>query len=172
MELELLISGVSSGKSTRNLAILCGCSQSNIRYWLRKEGLKTDFVNYSNYKYNIECKQCKNIFDGKGRFCSNVCKSKYYYYLDNNNSGKTAKNQSGNNKKKRLVEYLGGCCQICGYKKNFKALDFHHKIPSDKTFTISSKHNGPYEVLLEEVKKCMLLCRNCHAELHNPDCLL
>ena len=36
------------------------------------------------------------------------------------------------NTKQKLVEALGGCCQICYYNKSLSALEFHHIIPSQK----------------------------------------
>jgi len=67
-------------------------------------------------------------------------------------------------KKKILVDFLGGQCIVCGYKKCLNALDFHHKY--DKNFNISSKMKYRLEILLEEIKKCDLLCANCHREKH------
>ena len=72
-------------------------------------------------------------------------------------------------RKNVLVKMLGGKCTECGYKKSIRALSFHHENPSVKCFDIS--HNGnlmkPWEEVLEEARKCKLLCLNCHAELHN-----
>lgn len=69
-------------------------------------------------------------------------------------------------KKIELVEYKGGECEICGYKKSFRALEFHHKDPSKKDFTISGK-SWSFERLKIEVDKCILVCSNCHAEIHD-----
>lgn len=68
-------------------------------------------------------------------------------------------------KKEKLVEYKGGCCQNCGYKKSIGALEFHHIDPKGKDFTISSKSYA-YERLKKEVDKCVLVCSNCHIEIH------
>ncbi|MBA7560448.1 hypothetical protein ES695_17890 [Candidatus Atribacteria bacterium 1244-E10-H5-B2] len=54
-------------------------------------------------------------------------------------------------------------CQFCGYKKCTSALDFHH-IGGGKEFNISQSSN--LEKIKEEVEKCAVLCKNCHAELH------
>lgn len=70
------------------------------------------------------------------------------------------------NRKKLLVEYLGGKCIRCGYNKCLEALDFHHKNPEEKDFSLSSKWNN-FKRCIEEVKKCILVCSNCHRELHN-----
>ena len=67
--------------------------------------------------------------------------------------------------KTQCVEYLGGKCEICGYDKNVYVLDFHHKDPSQKDFNISESDSN-FEKLKPELDKCMLLCANCHRELH------
>jgi predicted HNH restriction endonuclease len=64
-----------------------------------------------------------------------------------------------------LIDYKGGECEICGYSKCDSALQFHHKDPTEKDFTISGKSLS-FDRLKEEVDKCMLVCSNCHAEIH------
>lgn len=69
------------------------------------------------------------------------------------------------NIKKRMVEYKGGRCQICGYNKCIEALDFHHLDPKDKDFNISGGTRS-FEKLKPEIDKCILVCSNCHREIH------
>lgn len=70
--------------------------------------------------------------------------------------------------KQRLINYKGGKCEICGYNKDSpSAYDFHHINPQDKSFTISKYAKLKFDILREEVDKCMLLCCRCHAELHD-----
>jgi hypothetical protein len=72
--------------------------------------------------------------------------------------------------KKELIDYKGGKCLMCGYNKNIpRAYDFHHRNPKDKEFTISKYSILNMEKLKKEVDKCDLLCRNCHAELHDEE---
>ena len=66
----------------------------------------------------------------------------------------------------KIKEHLGGRCIKCGYDKCLKALGFHHLDPSKKDFTISNDHFKLKEAV-EEVKKCILICSNCHKELHD-----
>jgi len=73
----------------------------------------------------------------------------------------------GRKHKKLLVEHLGGKCITCGYDICPASFDFHHPIPEEKEFTIASELGSmTYQRLLEETEKCMLLCANCHRELH------
>lgn len=72
-------------------------------------------------------------------------------------------------RKLELIELKGGKCQICGYDKNIAALDFHHTNPEEKSFQLDSRHlsNTNIEILKEEAEKCILVCANCHREIHN-----
>lgn len=65
------------------------------------------------------------------------------------------------------VEHLGGVCQICGYSRCAEALDIHHRDPSLKKFGISVDGNTrSWERVKAEIASCILLCANCHRELH------
>lgn len=66
--------------------------------------------------------------------------------------------------KKALVEYKGGCCQECGYRRCITVLQFHHLDPSLKEFSLSRAYNRSWDSLIREVDKCILLCSNCHGE--------
>jgi DNA-binding CsgD family transcriptional regulator len=65
----------------------------------------------------------------------------------------------------KLVEYKGGKCEKCGYDKCTDALEFHHLDPNEKDFTISGK-SWSFDRLKKEVEKCILVCSNCHKEIH------
>lgn len=72
--------------------------------------------------------------------------------------------------KKRCASYKGGACQRCGYDKYIGALDFHHRDPTQKDFTVSHRKNHKWSKSLEkELDKCDLLCANCHREAHRTD---
>ena len=72
--------------------------------------------------------------------------------------------------KKECVDYKGGKCCICGYDKYIGSLDFHHLDPSQKGFEFShlkiTSFKKNEEKLKKELDKCILVCRNCHAEIH------
>jgi hypothetical protein len=67
--------------------------------------------------------------------------------------------------KQRMVDYKGGRCEICGYDRCLRALDFHHRDPATKRFTIAHGHNRSWESLRLELDKCLLVCSNCHLEI-------
>lgn len=65
------------------------------------------------------------------------------------------------------IKYKGGACYICGYKSCSEALDFHHIDESQKDFGISSKgYTRSWESVQQELDKCILVCANCHREIH------
>lgn len=72
------------------------------------------------------------------------------------------------NLKEELVKYKGGKCEICGYNKCYAALEFHHKDPNEKDFGLASKgYTRNIEECKKEVDKCILVCANCHREIHD-----
>ena len=76
--------------------------------------------------------------------------------------------------KEELLEYKGGKCQLCGYQKCSSALDFHHLNPEEKDFSLSTTSSYKnIDKMKQEVDKCILVCANCHREIHyklsNPE---
>jgi predicted HNH restriction endonuclease len=45
-------------------------------------------------------------------------------------------------------------------------MDFHHLDPSLKSKDVKSLMCGRWDKIQEELDKCVLLCANCHRELH------
>lgn len=72
-----------------------------------------------------------------------------------------------NRLKERATYVLGEKCQICGYNKCISALDFHHVNPEEKEITFSGNTNRSWEATRKELQKCILLCANCHREVHS-----
>lgn len=66
----------------------------------------------------------------------------------------------------RLREILGGKCCRCFV---LTGLEFDHINPKEKLFQISSGLDKPWDILLQEVKKCQLLCKKCHREKTKED---
>lgn len=72
-------------------------------------------------------------------------------------------------RKENLIKVLGSCCCLCGYNKCVGALEFHHIEPKNKTYQLSSGNCHKLEDDLEEAKKCILVCSNCHREIHTTN---
>ena len=65
------------------------------------------------------------------------------------------------------VEHKGGRCEICGYDRCVDALEFHHNDLSSKKFGISEKgYTRSWATVKDELSKCIMICANCHRELH------
>jgi 5-methylcytosine-specific restriction endonuclease McrA len=112
----------------------------------------------------INCKICDNKLNGKQtHYCSIRCKNKAHQSYQ-------SQKERGINRKVRIIKSLGGQCSICGYKRNITALTFHHNNPFKKQFKLDvrSLSNRTFSKIERELQKCILVCHNCHAELHNP----
>lgn len=60
---------------------------------------------------------------------------------------------------------MGGKCSKCGYNRYYGALDLHHLDGKDFSFGRNLCKKSEEE-LIKEAKKCVILCANCHRELH------
>lgn len=57
----------------------------------------------------------------------------------------------------------GKGCSTCGYNSHGVAIDFDHINPATKRFNISHRlPNSTLKLLFKEIRKCRLLCANCH----------
>lgn len=96
------------------------------------------------------CAFCGNHHNQKGRRCP-TCNFNY------RKINVTAKVQS----------IVGKKCWICSYDKCWRNLAFHHIDPSKKLFCLTSReYMLKWEKVYAEMKKCVLLCHNCHGEVH------
>jgi len=73
-------------------------------------------------------------------------------------------------RRKRLremaVDYKGGRCNVCGYDKCIAALEFHHEDSAKKDFGLSDGLTRSWPKIQLELDKCLLVCSNCHREIH------
>lgn len=108
--------------------------------------------------------------DKELRECSYHGLTEYYhdthqYRCKKCNSERVSAHRTG--RKKALVAYFGGSCKICGYSTYHGALHFHHVDPNTKKFGLA--RGGVTRSLrkcIKEAGQCVLVCSNCHAELH------
>lgn len=129
-----------------------------------------------------KCVRCKNFKD-ETEFNKNLCRkdhlqtickacsrknsTKYY------NKDKPTHYQRVKDRRNELYEWyrsikesLGGCVK-CG-ENTIICLDFHHQDPKEKEYNIVTMANRGFskENILKEIKKCVILCSNCHRKLH------
>jgi len=70
--------------------------------------------------------------------------------------------------KEMALESKGSRCQFCGYNKCLGALEFHHLDEKAKSFDLSTRGlTRSWEKIKQELIKCVLVCANCHREIHS-----
>lgn len=138
-------------------------SMSTIRYWLSRYDIR------SSNRRGPRCRQGRGertaifkcgrhgatefVLEGRGHYRCKRCRS-------------SAVTERRRTVKQKLVEEAGGACALCGYRRWVGALQFHHLDPSRKEFSISQRgHSRSLARSRAEIRKCVLLCANCHAEV-------
>lgn len=159
-----------------------GCSKSTVSYYCRKNGISrydnsikisNDLIEKMQLYYN-ECNSSRKV---SKKF--NVSRNQVSKYVKLNSKKTSTKTEDDKRKssvksviywrqraKIKLVEYKDGKCIVCGYNRCIQSLHFHHTDPREKDFTISGKTLS-LEKMKKEVDKCILVCSNCHTEIHN-----
>jgi hypothetical protein len=70
-------------------------------------------------------------------------------------------------KKARAIELMGGRCGGCSGVVPDSLFEFHHWDARQKKFGISRDGlSRPWEAIAAELLKCVMLCANCHREVH------
>lgn len=113
-----------------------------------------------------KCFVCKKKLVGRQKkFCSQNCKNRS---TNNVHQNYITQQKRGKHRRNQLIQLLGGKCQQCGYNRSAAALAFHHRDPKTKKFQVDIRKcsNSSWDALIQEASKCVLLCLNCHAELH------
>jgi len=114
------------------------------------------------------CFICSKPLRGRQRkYCSRACKNKD---TNHHHQSYLAQQTRGLRRKLALMAEFGGRCMRCGYDRNHAALTWHHIDRASKGFELDmrSLSNRSETEIQNEVRKCMLLCANCHAEEHFP----
>lgn len=172
MEKEFLLEYINEDMSLNDISLKTNKSKTTIRYWLKKYNLKTNHksfkeigvIDYGEQKYCPKCDKDKPIED----FYNRRGKTNGSVYCKSCTKEQTILRQR---KLKQLaIDYKGGKCEKCGYNKCNSALEFHHINPKEKDFSISKlKRYSFSNKIKKELDKCMLLCANCHREIHNEN---
>ena len=169
MKKEIIQEYINNGLSLNKIAKKTKKSLSTILYWTKKYNLQSkfkSFVNkekkeYGEFRFCPRCKKevaTENFYSRRGRENSSV-------YCKVCTTKQTIERQR--NIKFKMTEYKGGKCELCVYNKSLAALEFHHKDPSKKDFTIAhAKQTSFNEKIKKELDKCLLVCANCHRETH------
>lgn len=97
-----------------------------------------------------------------------TCPEKSRKLKESSNRSAKKYRQEALNYKKKLMDCIGQTiCKTCKYS-DIRGLAFHHRDASEKSFSIARglSRRMRFERLLEEAKKCDVLCNNCHVILH------
>lgn len=70
--------------------------------------------------------------------------------------------------RQKALNYLGHKCRTCGIEDK-DVLTFHHKNQNSKYDNLSSLWHRNWNLIQKEIKKCELLCANCHMKLHRKE---
>jgi hypothetical protein len=164
MEKENLEKLVNNGLSIRQIGKELNTSFTNVRYWLKKYNLSTIIKESKNNKEDKFCARCGKTKD-RSEFYQRRGKDGDSVYCKPCSNEQTIERMQIF--KSKSVEYKGGKCEKCGYEKYNGALEFHHIEPDKKDFTISRiKAYSFDDRVKKELDKCILLCSNCHREIH------
>jgi transposase len=161
---------VDAGMSIAQIAVALERSKGSIRHWLGKYKLNTRNVGGGPGRQGarearaagiaetiLSCPRhgtTVHVRDSRNYFRCRICRQQ-------------AVVRRRRKVKQLLVEEAGGRCRLCGYDLCLAALEFHHLDPQAKEFAVSRRGAHSIERLREEVRKCILLCSNCHAEVES-----
>ena len=162
---DTLAALVQEGLSTREIAERIGRSQSTVRHWLRRYGLRTHRARRKNShgvrgvhsdRVQLECPRhglTEFWLEARGIYRCLRCRSE-------------AVARRRRRLKEILVAEAGGACSMCGYNRHIGALQFHHRAGEVKEFGLADRGlTRSLEAVRAEAAKCILLCANCHSEV-------
>ncbi len=182
---EKILKLVNNGLTYKQIQKELGCALSTISYHCKNNGIESK---HTQKKLSDETiKKIKELYrelrsSNKVAKVMNLSKTTVLKYIDVFEREELTEEELKIKKSKqviywrkkakvKLVEYKGGKCEECGYNKCIDALEFHHLNPNEKDFSIAGK-SWSLERLKREADKCILVCSNCHKEIHSVDNLL
>lgn len=152
MTYEILKGLASKGFSRKQMAKELDVKFDTINNKLRKFKIAT--TGFESTVYSCICGETKReCFYGKQKSACKKCQIK-----------KTHERLKA--LKIKAIEYKGGKCEKCGYDKCTAALEFHHTNPLLKDLDPSKALTRSWENAKKELDKCILICSNCHREIH------
>jgi DNA-binding transcriptional ArsR family regulator len=162
---DTLVRLVDEGLTTRQIAEELGLSQSTIRHWLRRHGLRTHRARRPNSAGIRGTDPDRQVM-----MCARHGESLFWLDIRGIYRCLRCRSEAVTRRRRRLKELLvaeaGGRCQLCGYERCIGALQFHHRDSTTKRFGVGERGlTRSLATLREEAAKCILLCANCHSEV-------
>jgi hypothetical protein len=163
MDREKLGKLSADGLTIKMIALAEKTSQTNVRYWLRKYGLRT--------RRGPHGQLC---FDSPGKSvcaCGETDPTKFYGRKKSVCGVCHNRDVARRASKIRMfaLQFLGGECVICGFNKYSCSLDIHHVDPMEKMAGFRHFRYWSLSRAKAEILKCVLLCKNCHAAFHDGE---
>jgi transposase len=160
---------VEGGMTIAEIAENIGCSKATVRHWSGKYGLSTrggvgrrprdgarEAREAGLAAATLKCPrhgEAEHVREPRGYFRCRRCRQE-------------AVVRRRRKVKEIVVAEAGGRCRLCGYARCLAALEFHHVDPAEKQFGVAQYGAArSIERVRAEVRKCVLLCSNCHAEV-------
>lgn len=155
---ELLV----QGRSQSYIASTLGCERRTLVKILKFYGLyESRKVKCGSFESNRKCNRCGLVLP-----LDSYYKTKKRVFRTCKECYKIRSKEYYDNKVYEVSKYKASCgCLKCGDSRHY-VLEFHHKDPSQKDFSISDKARTSLESLMSEIEKCVVLCSNCHHEFH------
>ena len=110
----------------------------------------------SKHGRHNHCKKCRSNYN------------KQFYRCNSEHRSKRHKKNRLNNKEKAM-EVFNNKCRHCGIGydgTNEVIFDFHHLAPETKDICPSKLLTRKWDTIMKEIKKCIMLCSNCHRLEH------
>lgn len=163
------------GYTGKQIAEELGCAKSTVSYHITNEGYESNKIKESTIAKVIKFYKTHTAEETSKKFSISKTSVKKYgepkrVFISNEEKRKRC-TEAGNRRRRKIkekaIEYKGGSCVKCGYNKCNSALEFHHSEPNEKDFSIGKKgYCTSWEKVKKELDKCILVCSNCHREIH------
>ena len=129
----------------------CAKGLCNAHYIRQRKGVPLDCAPVRARKRMDTCVVCEQKTGAKGGW--GMCPKHY-------------KNKRNQIIKDAIVKVMGGKCAKCQKTYHRSVYDFHHLHGKDESPAYILNNKSP-EKISQELAKCVLLCANCHREVHN-----
>lgn len=104
--------------------------------------------------YRSSCKICDREYH----------RSKHQEKYGEKRAIRDRKKRDENRSKLTEIKRQNGC--LCCDENEPICLEFHHTEPNEKEFMISAHTHRSWSFIEKELKKCVIVCSNCHKKIH------
>jgi predicted Zn-ribbon and HTH transcriptional regulator len=156
---------VADGRSVSEIADVLGVAPVTVRRRLERAELRTLSTPEAREARALRTRQAPTVW----RTCRHHGRSPFHADARGVLRCRRCRAEAVSRRRARVRDVLiaeaGGSCRLCGYDRHPGALQFHHRSPAEKSFTIRNGMTRAMDELRAEAAKCVLVCANCHAEI-------